>query len=188
MSISNIKLTDKQKTIVDNLISTSDEQVISLIQDFRENGELFIVQPLIEMIFTNRSETLKEAIVEFISDVRNPAVIEIISQSIQKNIGKKNISSLVTACWQSNLDFSRELPLFIDILCSSDYQTSLEAFTVIENSISNLNKKEIDLYITTIESKLKDTPIEKQSLLTEMIVTLENFKRNGAKDTIDDLY
>jgi len=188
MSNPSVKLTDKQKTVVDNLISNSDEQVISIIQNFRENGELFIIQPLIEMIYSNRSETLKEAIVEFISDIRNPVVVEIITRSIQKNIGNQNTAGLVTACWQSNLDFSRELPLFIDILCSSDYQTSLEAFTVIENSISNLNKKEIDLYIATIESKLKDTPIEKQSLLTEMIVTLENFKRNGAKDNTDDLY
>jgi len=188
MSNPSIKLSDKQKTIVDNLISNSDEQVISLIQDFRENGELFIVQPLIEMIYSNRSETLKETIVEFLSDIRNPIVIDIITKSIQKNIGNQNTAGLVTACWQSNLDFSRELPLFIDILCSSDYQTSLEAFTVIENSISNLNSNEIDLYITTIESRLKDTPIEKQSLLTEMIVTLENFKRNGARNAIDDLY
>lgn len=188
MSNPSIKLTEKQKAVVDNLISINDEQVISLIQNFRENGELFIVQPLIEMIYSNRSQILKDAIVEFISDIRNPLVIEIITQSIQKNIENPSVVRLVTACWQSTLDFSKELPLFIDILCNSDYQISLEAFTVIENSISNVTQNNLDLYITTIESKLRDTPIEKQSLLTEMIVTLENFKRNGARQAFDDLY
>lgn len=179
VKMNNLNLTEKQKTIIAGLSSMNDEQVISLIQDFRENGDLFIVSPLIEMLYSKRSNSLKEVILEFISDIKNQSAVEIITKIIQKRKGDSNTIGLISSCWQSNLDFSNHLPLFIDILCNSDYQTSFEAFTVIENSAGSIDKKGLDLYITTIESKLKSTPIEKHSLLTETIVMLESFKRNG---------
>jgi hypothetical protein len=174
-----INLTSKQKAVIDNLVALNDEQVISLIQDFRENGELFIVSPLIEMLYSKRGQVLKNSILDFIADIKNQDAVSIISQSIQKHMGDKNTSGLISACWQSNLDFSNEIPIFIDILCNADYQSSFDAFTVIENSIGNVSTEQIGLYITTIESRLKATPLDKKSLLTEMIVTLENFRKNG---------
>jgi hypothetical protein len=175
----NPNLTDKQRAVISSIISLKDEQIISLIQDFRDNGELFIVEPLIDILFTNRSFSLKQEILQFVSDIKNPDAIEIIADSIQHHMGDRNNYGLVSACWQSNLDFSSKLSIFIEILCNSDYQTSFEAFTVIENSIGNVSQKDLDIYISTIESKLKNTPIEKQSLLTDMVVMLEGFKKNG---------
>lgn len=174
-----MQLTDKQKAVVESIKSMGDEQVISLIQDFRENGELFMVTPLLEMIYAKRGFTLKETILELISDIKDQNAVDIIASTIQKNIMDKNTTGILSACWQSNLDFSKHLPIFIDILCNSDYQASFEAFTIIENSVGNIDKKSLDLYITSIESKLKSTPVEKKSLLTETIVMLESFKRNG---------
>lgn len=177
----NQNLTEKQKAVVDTLKSIKDEQIISLIQEFRENGDLFIVEPLIELLYSKRSHPLKEAIIDFISDIRNQDAAKIITSSLQKHLGDPNTAGLLSACWQSNLDFSDEIPLFIEILCSSDFQTSFDAFTVIENSTGSLSLKNIDLYITAIESRLKGLSTEKQSLLTETIVMLENFKRNGGE-------
>ena len=175
------KLTEKQKAIVENLIALNDEQVISVIQDFRENGDLYIIQPLIEMLYSKRGQILKTAILEFIMDIKNQVAVPIITQSIQRHIKDDSTTGLISACWQSNLDFSNDLPLFIDILCNGDYQASFEAFTVIENSIGNVSQENINLYITSIESHLKGIPLEKQSLLTEMIVMLESFKRSGVE-------
>jgi len=175
----NQNLTEKQKAVVEAIKSINDEQVISLIQEFRENGDLFIVEPLIELLYTKRSHSLKEEILSFIGDIKNQAAAEIITHSIQKHLGDPNTTGLVSACWQSVLDFSSELPLFIDILCKGDYITSFEAFTVIENSVGNISLNNIDLYIATIESKSKDASVEKQSLLTETIVMLESYKRSN---------
>jgi hypothetical protein len=175
----NLNLNEKQKTIVTSLNSMNDEQVISIIQEFREKGDIFVVEPLIEMLFSKRGESVKKAILEFVSDIKNQNAVDTITLCIQNHIGDSNTIGLLASCWQSDLDFSKYLPLFIDILCSSDYQASFEAFTVIENSIGDIDKKSIDLYISAIESKLKSTPIEKQSLLTETIVMLESFKRSG---------
>jgi hypothetical protein len=179
MDIPNFQLSEKQQVVTKNLISMNDEQVISLIQEFRVNGELFIVEPLIEMLYSNRGQALKNSILEFIRDIKNQVAVIIITKSIQKHISDKYTTGLVSSCWQSSLDFSEELPLFFDILCNGDYQIAFEVFTVIENSIGSVSKENISLYITTIESKLKIAPIEKQTLLTEMIAMLENFRNNG---------
>jgi len=179
MDIPNYELSEKQQVVTKNLLSMNDEQVISLIQEFRLNGELFIVEPLIEMLYSNRGQALKNSILEFIRDIKNQVAVIIITKSIQKHISDKYTTGLVSACWQSSLDFSDELTVFFDILCNGDYQTAFEAFTVIENSIGNVSQDNINLYMATIESKLKITPVEKQTLLTEMMAMLEKFKRNG---------
>ncbi len=179
MDILNFQLSEKQQVVTKNLLSMNDEQVISLIQEFRVSGELFIVEPLIEMLYSNRGQALKNSILEFIRDIKNQVAVIIITKSIQKHITDKYTTGLVSACWQSSLDFSDELPVFFDILCEGDYQTAFEAFTVIENSIGNVSQENISLYMASIESKLKITPTEKQTLLSEMMAMLENFKRNG---------
>lgn len=170
------KLTEKQNAIIANLLTKKDEQIISLIQDFRESGELFIIQPLIDMLFSKRSQKLNDSIYEFLVDIKSQAVVPIIAQSIQKHINEEGIAGLVSVCWQSSLDFSEHLPLFIEILCDGDYQTSFEASTVIENSLGNLNKDQRDSHIAYIKKKLKKSPKEKQQLLTEMIEIIEKFE------------
>lgn len=176
MSATNLKISEKQKIIISNLISRNDDEVISLLQEFRDNGELFIVQPLLDMLFSNRSEKLKTSILEFLEDVKNQKIVPLIAQSIRDHRNNWDISKLISVCWQSSLDFSNEIDLFVDILCNENYQASFEAFTVIENSLGSLPKKQRNLQAAVINSKIKESPKDKQPLLYEMTEIIENFK------------
>ncbi|MHC1704230.1 MAG: hypothetical protein AB9846_10010 [Tenuifilaceae bacterium] len=179
MMAQNQSLSEKQIAIIANLITKNDDQVISLLQDFREHGELFIVPPLIDMLFTKRSQKLKESIIEFIIDIKNQDVVSIIIQSIRNHINEDGITGLVSICWQSSLDFSQDLPLFVEILCDGDYHTSFEASTVIENSIGLIDQSQRDSHVKYIKLKLKNASTEKHLLLTEMIDVIEKF---GSED------
>ena len=48
-------------------------------------------------------------------------------------------SDVIAIFWQSRLDFSNYLPVFVRVFIKEDYQTAIEAFTVVESSISNMS-------------------------------------------------
>lgn len=178
MPLEHQKLSEKQIAYIANLITLNDEQVISLIQDFRENGDLFIVEPLIEMLFAKRSKNLNNSIYEFLIDIKDQASVPIIARSIRNHISEENVAGLVSVCWQSRLDFSAELPIFFDILCNGDYLVAFEALTVIENSLGGLNKDQLNLHLDYLKQNLNNTKEDKQPLLVEMVKLIENFDLN----------
>lgn len=50
---------------------------------------------------------------------------------------------VVAACWETGLDFSKDFLFFIDLICSNDFHVSLEAFTVIEEMESIIEKPQL---------------------------------------------
>jgi hypothetical protein len=81
----------------------------------------------------------------------------------------EDFTSLVAACWQSGLDFSQYLTAFIKIFVSGDYQTAVESFSVIEESISTAGSKMREECINLLD-KIKDqVPEEKYLLFRELV-------------------
>jgi len=75
---------------------------------------------------------------------------------------------MLTICWQSRLDFSGSLDVFFEILVDGDYQTSIEAFTVIESAMMNLNREEIEQRLDWLKISSHRVISNKQSLIHEM--------------------
>ena len=176
-SKNNLPSKDRQAKLLKAIEQGSDEVIISMLIDLKEHGETFYLEMLMRMAIGNRSDILKKAIVEFISNIKANAATPIIANFIQKNKNDNNIIALVTASWQSILDFSKHLNPFFSILIESDYLCSFEAFTVIENNISELTTEEISNYIAQLKLGISKTNSDKEPLLLEMASLLDETKR-----------
>jgi len=93
--------------------------------------------------------------------------------AVQNDKYKRERGVILSACWQPGLDFSMHLEIFIMLYITEDYQNAIEAFSVVENSISRSTKKEITNYIIQIKSHLNRVNREKKLLLVEMINMVE---------------
>ena len=133
----------------------------------KENSSADLIESLLEPGLT-RSEfeavfkELKKAnagamLVDAIAKVKNPK---------QKKI-------LVAACWESGIDFSDHFMFFAEIVLNGDFETSLEALTVIEDMtgvpsraevanlwgridqapVANANVAELRNYLNNVEHK-----------------------------------
>jgi hypothetical protein len=178
MDITNQNLPeDKRKLLINNLLGSSDEQIISLLTELRKSDNLLLLPFLLEMLYSTRTETLKKAIIEYISDLKDEGAVPTIIQKLEKSFPSQNVTPLITACWQSRLDFSKHLGIFFNILLSGTYLTAFEAFTVIENSIDNISSEELTKYISTVKKGILKSDRDKQLLLIEMVSVLEKAKR-----------
>ena len=52
--------------------------------------------------------------------------------AISKTKNPEQKAIVIAACWETGLDFSKDLLFFVDLVCSNDFIVSLEAFTVIQ--------------------------------------------------------
>ncbi len=159
---------ERQRIVVHSLMNDSDDKIITFLHGVKENYEFFIIEPLLELLMTERSLLLKKHIVEFISNAKEKDVASFLVKHLKENFPHKNVGDMLTICWQSRLDFSGSLDVFFDILVAGDYQTSIEAFTVIENAMMNLTREEIEQRLDWLKSCSHRVISNKHSLIHEM--------------------
>lgn len=76
--------------------------------------------------------------------------------------------TLLTFCWESGADFSKHFIFFIDLVITSDFNTSFEAFTVIENLEGVVADVELTTSKVKINAALSGANAEKTPLLKQM--------------------
>jgi hypothetical protein len=171
------KLNEKQKQLIALLKNSSDELVISMLMDLKDRSEFYFLNTLLEMINDENSEMLKNALIEFVSNIKLQAAVPILTEYINESYPSKDVISIITACWQSRLDFSKHLNPFFHILINGEYIIAFEAFTVIENSLEGLSPDELSNYMATVKRGISKSNRDKQLLLLEMISILDKTRR-----------
>lgn len=165
---------NKAEQFQKSIEASSDEAIIGLLTELRVTGEDFMLPTILNLLFSSRSEKLKNEVVNFLVDLKNKSSIDTIIEAIRQNKRSKDIHLLVSVCWQSRLDFTPHFDIFIDILEHGNYQACLEAFTVIENMTENLRGEqlnELKAKIRTVKAKNPETkPLieELRKLLNEL--------------------
>ncbi len=172
--------TDYQNKILLALEKSSDEQAIAMLLELRESGGIFILPYLFNILISKKNEQLKKTVIEFITDIKDKEATTHFIQFLKSNFPQKDVTDIVTACWQSRLDFSEHIDIFFEILCSADYQTAFEAFTVIENNIDGFSVSQLDELIKRVKVHITKSNRDKQLLLLEMVSILEKAKRTAS--------
>lgn len=144
------------ETNMDEIIEDKISTIISLLTD-PENKELKE-----EALLTLKKEKAGDLLIAAISNL--------------KVKHKKHI--LVAACWESEINFSTQLPFFINLALDTDYLVSLEAITVIENMEGPFDQTEVNEGIKRVKDFQKSITNEKAVLLNDLVVKLGSFLKS----------
>lgn len=166
----------EKKRIIENLNSPNTDLVLRTIKNLRQTGNVTTLPYLINVLHTTEKEEVRESIVSFLNDLKSQLCTEILVKAINNEIYHAEKEILVSACWQSGLDFSKYISDFIRISIQDNYQLSIEAFSVIENSVSNCSLVEINSHLEQVRSGLEKVDQNKKMLLLEMIKMMEEVK------------
>ncbi|RLD93811.1 MAG: hypothetical protein DRJ13_15385, partial [Bacteroidetes bacterium] len=82
---------------------------------------------------------------------------------------------LVAACWQNGLSYGKHIATFVDVVVSGDYSTAVEAFTVIEEAVGDLEQEEQKALLRSLKSKLQEVDEQKKTLFVELIKVIESY-------------
>jgi len=171
--MSNISKKDLHNTIILGLNSTDNKVVLDSISHLRENGKPEDITLLLDLMISNSSRDIQVAIHSFLADLKNQNTDKIIIEAIGngKYIALRKI--LVSICWESSIDFSTYISTFVDLLIGSDFETSFEAFTVIENLTEKISEEIKPAEMTKLKDAISEASSEKKGIIHEAIHIIE---------------
>lgn len=159
--------------VIKDLWSEDEKTVLKAIHRLRQTGSIHYIPELLKLLEKSGRENVEKELTRFLADIKDPAISSYLVRGL-KDPGLENArGNIVSACWQSGMDYSGELDLFIRLFLEGDYRTALECFTVIEESAMNLEPGDISAVRDQIIRKLDDVSNEKKPLAIELVKLLE---------------
>jgi hypothetical protein len=166
---------DKKKNteLLNRLNSSNYFVIIEALREIKEYGTINIIPHLFDLINENTPDIIKKDILRLICDIKEQSAAPLMVEAITKRDFGNDTSEVIATFWQSRLDFSSYLPTFIRIFIKEDYQTALEAFTVVEGSVSKISDKMQQECINILKSSVNLISSDKKPLFRELIKVFE---------------
>ena len=162
----------KNKEVLSRLNSGKAASIINAIGELRVIGNVNYLPDIFNTYHERQDVTVKHEIANFISDLKDENAADYIVNFIKDIKNEEDVSLYVSSCWQSRVKFTRFTGFFIDLIAGHSYQTSVEAFTVIENCLPDIDKDTIKQHVQTLKSNINRANKEKKLFVLEIIKIL----------------
>ncbi len=167
----------KINAIIKKLQSKKNDEIVFTIKQLRNTGNAKILPHLFDLLLVNKTEAVRDQAQKLLNDLKDEESKEEIVNALKNDKYKSLHKDIIISCWQSRLDYTDELLLFIDFFKKSNFELAFEAFTVIDNFENTIDAKILEKAISDLKSdiyKFKDT--DKEQLYIELVHLLESRK------------
>ena len=163
----------KVKDLQDKLASKNSKVITDKIASLRnENPFSGAIRLLVDFFNTTNDPDIKDLIRNFLNDIKDPDSRTEVIGELKKDYTSDTIAMLACSCWQSGLDYADFSIEFAEILIKGDYLTSLECFTVLEESLLNISESNRNKIISLLEKNIETFAPEKATLTRALISIL----------------
>lgn len=153
--------------------SENESAIHDAIAYIHENGSLKTLPLLFDLLVTTTSDNTKNDIYNCLADTKDKNATSIFIEALHDSRFINEKARLISTMWQSNLDFSKHTADFIQLLLAENYETALEAHTIIEVCAPNLTKEQKANFSKTISEVLEHEKSEKRALLEATLEVLQ---------------
>jgi len=168
------------KTILEDLKASDSKIVQNAIDKSRKDGNAKTFKAMLDVLKDTDEPNVEAKIIEFLFDLKDEDSIEILIDAIQDEEMVYYQNFLVSAFWQSAIDGSDHLNLFVKTAISGEYLTTLEALTVIENFDRAYPQSELlELEADILEASEKELNEDKKALLVSLGDVVRNLPTEG---------
>jgi len=165
----------KLKEQIAILRSNNRSAILGTIKDLRSDGDVSVLPELFNLMLIQEDEEILGAISALLNDLKNKDAAEVLALAISNPEYKQIQTSLVAACWQNGLSYGKHLQVFVNAVVSGSYGAAIEAFTVIEEAVGELDTHEREGLVHSLKSKLKQVEEQKKTLFVELVKVIENY-------------
>ncbi len=154
--------------------------VLAAIKKNRAEGNSISFKAMLELVRDTDEPTVEAAIIEFLYDLKDEESIPVLIEAIQDENFAFYHSFLVASFWQSAIDGSDYLEVFVKAAIKGEYMTTLEALTVVENFDSAFAQIDMMDYERDINAAIEvEENEDKKALLTSLGDVVRNLPIEG---------
>ena len=161
---------ENKQDILKQLASNDMEVVKSAIEQIKQEGDISIAAELLDILQQSLDTAVITNLTALLSDVKDSNFKTILMDKLINATSDTGKANLLRICWESAIDFSEYLDVFVDMLINEDFITELEASTVIENLGGKIPEEKLLAAIKRLETN-KDE--DKSFLLEDTILHLK---------------
>lgn len=165
----------KLKQQIEALRSNNRSAILDTIKELRSDGDISVLPELFNLLLIQEDEEIRASITSLLNDLKEKESAEILARAIANPEYEKIRTDLVAACWQNGLSYGKHIPVFVDVVVSGSYDAAIEAFTVIEEAVGELEKEERSTLVQHLKSKLEQVEDQKKSLFVELVKIIETY-------------
>lgn len=165
----------KLKQQIASLRSNNRSAILETIKELRSEGDVSVLPELFNLLLVQEEEEILAGITALLNDLKEKEAAEILAKAISNPEYKQIQTILVAACWQNGLSYGKFIPVFVDVLVSGEYSAAIEAFTVIEEAVGELEQEDRNKLLKSLKARLQQVDEEKKALFVEMVKVIESY-------------
>ncbi len=170
---------ENKQEILKQLSSNDIDIVKGAIEQIKQEGDISISSELLDILLQSQDPNIITNLTALLSDIKESDFKTVLMDKLINASNESGKSNLLRICWESAIDFSEYLDVFVDMLLQSDFITALEASTVIENLHGNIPEEKIHLAIQRLKAEKNEN---NAFLLEDTIPHLEEMLRKKEEE------
>lgn len=149
--------------------------ILSALKEVRTEGEVAVIPELFHLLLDQEDEQILLETRNILNDLKDPRAAGILAGAVNQKAYQEIRSTLVAACWQNGLSYGEYLETFVEAAIQGDYMTAIEAFTVIEGAIGEVEPARREKAIGRIRAHMPGVEAQKKILLDELVRVMINY-------------
>ena len=170
----------KLKQQIASLRSNNRSAILDTIKDLRNEGDVSVLPELFNLLLVQEDEEIRAEITTLLNDLKEKEAAEILAKAISNPEYEQIQTTLVAACWQNGLSYGKFIPVFAEVLISGGYSAAIEAFTVIEEAVGEIEQEDRKKLVRSLKAKIQQVDEEKRALFIEMVKVIENYQAGAS--------
>lgn len=165
---------ENNKEILAKIHSGDEQQIAEAIQEIQEKGDMNIAEILLQQLGEIKEPRLATIISNLLADIKDNKFKEILTDTLMTTSDAHLKTALLRIVWESPIDYSAYLDIFLKFLQDEDFTVAFEASTVIENMVHNLSEDQIQNLCQTIDQIPEDKHFLIENIQEEISQREEN--------------
>jgi hypothetical protein len=173
-----MKQEDKNKKLgqqIASLRSSNRSAILETFKELRSEGDVSVLPELFNLMLIQEDEEILNEIAALLNDLKDKEAAEVLAEAVVNPEYEKIQTPLVAACWQNGLSYGKHIDSFVDVVVSGVYSAAIEAFTVIEEAVGDLDQEERTALAHSVKSKLQQVEEQKKVLVVELVKVIESY-------------
>lgn len=166
---------NKLQAQIQSLHSGNKSAILTTLKELRSLGNVSILPDLFQVMLVQEDEQIVGELTNFLNDLKDPEAAEVLAKAVANPEYKAIQTVLTAACWQNGLAYGKHLGIFAEVLITADYVTALEAYTVLEEAIGEVEAVERQKLSYQLKSKLDKVDKELKPLVVAMVNTIDSY-------------
>ena len=178
------KSTGTKKAKIESLLldvkSSNTAVVKTAFEGLKIVGEPSILLPIILELNTKNHTEKNALILEFLACLKDSKARSIMMDLIQQTDLKEYQQLLLSTIWNSPLDYTDYLEVFVDLALKGDFIITLECLTIIENLDGPFSEKSVMEAQVLLGAYAESNPYknsQKGMLISEIALLIKDFQR-----------